>query len=54
MPPTRYDELFGLVERGAVRPEELVTREVALADVSERLAAMSDYGTVGVEVVTAF
>jgi alcohol dehydrogenase len=54
MPPTRYDELFGLVESGAVRPAELVTREVSLTDVSERLAAMSDYGTVGVEVVTDF
>jgi alcohol dehydrogenase len=54
MPPTRYDELFGLVESGAVAPERLVTREVALEDVSERLAAMTDYGTVGVEVVTEF
>ncbi|WP_372910704.1 zinc-dependent alcohol dehydrogenase family protein [Salinigranum sp.] len=54
MPPTRYDELFGLVESGAVSPETLVTREVALDDVSDRLAAMTDYGTVGVEVVTTF
>jgi alcohol dehydrogenase len=54
MPPTRYDELFGLVESGAVSPAALVTREVALDDVSDRLAAMTDYGTVGVEVVTTF
>ncbi|WP_142859134.1 zinc-dependent alcohol dehydrogenase family protein [Salinigranum halophilum] len=54
MPPTRYDELFGLVESGAVTPEALVTREVSLGEVSERLAAMTDYGTVGVEVVTEF
>jgi alcohol dehydrogenase len=54
MPPTRYDELFGLVESGAVDPGALVTREVSLDDVSDRLAAMTDYGTVGVEVVTEF
>ena len=54
MPPTRYDELFGLVESGAVRPETLVTREVSLEEVSDRLAAMTGYGTVGVEVVTEF
>ena len=54
MPPTRYDELFGLVESGAVTPGALVTREVSLDAVSERLAAMTEYGTVGVEVVTDF
>jgi alcohol dehydrogenase len=54
MPPTRYDDLFGLVESGAVRPAELVTREVSLDAVSDRLAAMTDYGTLGVEVVTEF
>jgi alcohol dehydrogenase len=54
MPPTRYDELFGLVESGAVSPETLVTREVSLDDVSDRLAAMTSYETVGVEVVTEF
>ncbi|MFC4549817.1 MULTISPECIES: zinc-dependent alcohol dehydrogenase family protein [Halorussus] len=54
MPPTRYDELLRMVERGTVSPADLVTREVALADVPDRLAAMDDYGTVGVEVVTEF
>jgi hypothetical protein len=28
-----------------------VTREVSLAELSDRLAAMDDYGTVGVEVL---
>ncbi|XVH32119.1 zinc-dependent alcohol dehydrogenase family protein [Haloferacaceae archaeon DSL9] len=54
MPPTRYRELFGLLESGALDPGALVTREVALDDVSERLAAMDDYGVIGVEVITAF
>jgi alcohol dehydrogenase len=54
MPPTRYGELLSLVESGAVDPAALVTREVSLAEVPERLAAMTGYGTVGVEVVTSF
>ncbi|WP_135825199.1 zinc-dependent alcohol dehydrogenase family protein [Halorussus ruber] len=54
MPPTRYGELLRMMDRGTVSPAELVTREVALEDVPSRLAAMSDYGTVGIEVVTEF
>lgn len=54
MPPTRYDEVFRFVAGGHVDPAAIVTREVALDDVPERLAAMSDFGTVGVEVVTEF
>lgn len=54
MPPTRYDELLALVEEGVLDPGQLVTRECRLDDVSDRLASMSDYDTVGVEVVTAF
>ncbi|WP_128478826.1 zinc-dependent alcohol dehydrogenase family protein [Halorussus pelagicus] len=54
MPPTRYGELLRMLEGGVVSPAELVTNEVALADVPDRLAAMSDYGTVGIEVVTEF
>ncbi|WP_158059111.1 zinc-dependent alcohol dehydrogenase family protein [Halorussus halophilus] len=54
MPPTRYGELLRMVERGAVSPAKLVTKEVALDDVPDRLAAMDDYGTVGIEVVTEF
>jgi len=54
MPPARYDELFGLVEAGAVDPGRLVGREASLSAVPERLAAMSDYDTEGIEVVTEF
>jgi len=52
MAPTRYPALVGLVARGRLDPGALVTRRVGLADVPERLAAMTDYGTTGVEVVT--
>ncbi|WP_332899774.1 zinc-binding dehydrogenase [Haladaptatus sp. CMSO5] len=54
MPPTRYDELFGLMQAGAVTPGKLVSREVALSDVSDRLDAMTRYEVEGVEVVTDF
>jgi alcohol dehydrogenase len=54
MAPTRYGELLRMMDRGTVSPAELVTREVALEDVPDRLAAMNDYGTVGIEVVTEF
>ncbi|USZ69990.1 zinc-dependent alcohol dehydrogenase family protein (plasmid) [Halorussus salilacus] len=54
MPPTRYDELLRMMDRGTVSPADLVTAEVGLSDVPDRLAAMGDYGTVGIEVVTEF
>jgi alcohol dehydrogenase len=54
MPPSRADELVGLVESGAVDPGALVGRAVPLSQVPDRLAAMTDYDTEGVEVVTEF
>ncbi|UWG48580.1 Zn-dependent alcohol dehydrogenase [Halanaeroarchaeum sp. HSR-CO] len=54
MPPTRYAELFRFIADERVDPEALVTATVALEDVPDRLAAMDDFDTVGVEVVTEF
>jgi alcohol dehydrogenase len=54
MPPARYEDLFGLVESGQVDPAALVTDTVALEEVPDRLAAMSEFDTVGIEVVTEF
>ncbi|PSP72324.1 alcohol dehydrogenase [Halobacteriales archaeon QH_9_66_26] len=50
--PTGYDEVLRLVETGVLDPGRLVTREVGLDGVSDRLAAMSEYRTRGIEVVT--
>ncbi|MFB6136202.1 MAG: zinc-dependent alcohol dehydrogenase family protein [Halobacteriaceae archaeon] len=50
MPPSRYPELLSMVESGVVDPGELVRREVSLEAVPDRLAAMSDYATTGIEV----
>ena len=54
MPPTAYDDLFALIEASGIDPGALVTRELSLAAVSDRLAAMDDYAVRGVEVVTDF
>jgi alcohol dehydrogenase len=49
--PSRYDEPVGAVADGVFDPGALVTREVSLGEISERLAAMDEYATRGVEVV---
>ena len=54
MAPARYDDLFRLVVDGHADPESLVTDTVALDDVPARLAAMSEFDTTGIEVVTEF
>ncbi|MFC7185757.1 zinc-dependent alcohol dehydrogenase family protein [Halorubrum yunnanense] len=54
MPPTSYDDLFALVEATDVDPGALVSDEVSLSDVSDRLAALGEYEVHGVEVVTEF
>ena len=49
------DELRGLIRAPAaseVDPGDLVARELSLDNVSDRLAAMENYETTGVEVVT--
>ncbi|MFB6118066.1 zinc-binding dehydrogenase [Halosegnis sp.] len=51
MPPTRFPDLLGLVESGRLDPGALVGREVGLEAVSDRLAAMTDYETDGIEVL---
>jgi alcohol dehydrogenase len=54
MQPTRYGEMFNMVEHGQVQPQDVITREVSLGDVNNRLQAMNDYDTKGIEVITEF
>ena len=54
MPPTSYDDLFALVEATDVDPGALVSDEIGLSAVSDRLAALGEYEVRGVEVVTEF
>nr|WP_256388492.1 zinc-binding dehydrogenase [Haladaptatus sp. W1] len=51
MPPSRYDELLRMLERDTLSPGKLVTNTVSLAEVPDRLAAMNDFETSGIEVV---
>ncbi|WP_137283764.1 zinc-dependent alcohol dehydrogenase family protein [Halorussus salinisoli] len=54
MQPPRYDEIFRMVETGTLDPSAVVSETVTLDDVSDRLAAMSDYETAGIPVVDEF
>jgi alcohol dehydrogenase len=54
MPPTNYDDLFALIEATDVDPGALVSDEIGLSAVSDRLAALGEYDVRGVEVVTDF
>ena len=54
MPPTRYDEIFRMVSTGKLDPSAVVSETVGLEDVSEKLAAMTDFETVGIPVVDEF
>lgn len=54
MQPTRFGEIFRMIEHGSIDPGALVSETVALDDVPDRLAAMSQFDTVGIPVVTEF
>lgn len=54
MPPHRYGEILELTAAGDLDPGKLVTQTVPLDRVSGRIAAMDDFGTVGIEVVDEF
>ena len=49
-----YDELLPLVARGKRNPARLVTRQIALRDVTDTLQRMTRFETVGFEVITRF
>ncbi|MGM0604753.1 MAG: zinc-dependent alcohol dehydrogenase family protein [Halobacteriota archaeon] len=54
MAPTRYDELFRMVETGALDPGAVVSETISLSDVPETLASMTDFETVGIPVIDSF
>jgi D-arabinose 1-dehydrogenase-like Zn-dependent alcohol dehydrogenase len=53
-PHPKYAELLALVARQKLRPARLVTREIALDDVTDTLEGMTRFDTVGFEVITRF
>ena len=54
MPPSRYDEVLGMVERGRLDPGELVSERISLDELPETLARLGEYETTGIPVVTDF
>ncbi len=54
MPPSRFGEIIRMYDQGRIDPGAQVTKEVSLEEVSDRLDAMTDYGTLGIEVITEF
>ncbi len=54
MQPTRYDEIFSMVERGKLSPGSIVSETLSLDGVPDKLASMSDFDTVGIPVIDEF
>jgi alcohol dehydrogenase len=54
MQPPRYDEIFRMVDRGSLEPARVVSERVGLEDISGKLDAMTDFGTIGIPVVDEF
>ncbi len=53
-PPTRVDEIFPLIDHDRIHPAQIISKEVALDDVNDRLRAMTNYETNGIEIITEF
>ncbi|MGC3998021.1 MAG: zinc-binding dehydrogenase [Anaeromyxobacter sp.] len=53
-PHPQYAELLSLVARRKLDPARLVTRQVALGDITDTLRRMTTFDTVGFEVITRF
>lgn len=53
-PYPRYPDVFALIERGKLNPSSLITRQVALEDVSSVLQDMTDFKSIGFTMITNF
>ena len=51
MQSSRYDEMLAMIASGKLKPNSLVTKTVSIEEVSDILAAMSNYKTIGVNVI---
>ena len=54
MQPARYDEIFSTIEAGKIDPSKVVSERVPLEATSEKLAAMTEFDTVGIPVIDEF
>jgi propanol-preferring alcohol dehydrogenase len=53
-PHPKYADLLALVAKGKLDPARLVSRQVALSEVTDTLERMTRFDTVGFEVITRF
>ena len=53
-PHPKYAELLRLVAHQKFQPARLVTREIALDEVTDTLERMTRFDTIGFEVITRF
>lgn len=49
---TKYPEPLAVVQRGHLNPKSLITREVSLSEVTGAIENMTDFKTVGFNVIT--
>ncbi|WP_049917812.1 zinc-binding dehydrogenase [Haloferax denitrificans] len=54
MPRPRYDEIFRMMDRGALEPAAVISETVSLDQTPELLASMTDFDTVGIPVIDTF
>ncbi len=52
--PSRYPEMLDMIKTGKIDPKELVSETIAIEAVPDKLAAMSDYDTMGIPVCNEF
>jgi threonine dehydrogenase-like Zn-dependent dehydrogenase len=53
-PTTSYPGLPTLVASGQLRPQRLVTSTIPLEDINDVLSAMTDFATVGFQVINSW
>ena len=54
MPTPNFPALLAMVEQGKVRPDQLVTKQVRLDEVTQEFEDMSNFATLGFSVITDF
>jgi len=54
MQPSRYGEIFNMINTGKIEPARVVSETVSLERTTEKLKAMSEFDTVGIPVIDEF
>ena len=51
MPPPRYKYMLAMITSGKLKPDSLVTKTVVIEEACDVLVAMSNYATIGINVI---